>query len=129
MSKLSSWKAIFLLYVFCAVTAISSPAQSFTTLVNCDYSNCLNSGVLVQGTDGNLYGPGGGGAYGLGNVFKVTTAGELTTLCNFGDVCNPGGGTRPEGLVLATNGNFYGTTRFGGAYTDGTAFKITLGAR
>jgi uncharacterized repeat protein (TIGR03803 family) len=29
------------------------------------------------------------------------------------------------GLVQATDGNFYGTTNYGGAYSDGTVFKIT----
>lgn len=35
-------------------------------------------------------------------------------------------GELPEaGLVQATNGNFYGTTAYGGANSDGTVFKIT----
>ena len=127
MSKLSSWKAIFLLYVFCAVTAISSPAQSFTTLVNCDQTNCFAPGVLVQGTDGDLYGTSLGGIYGGGNAFKLTTAGELTTLYSFCGDLNCIAGDGPSGLLLATNGNFYGTTSAGGANTWGTAFKITPG--
>jgi uncharacterized repeat protein (TIGR03803 family) len=30
-----------------------------------------------------------------------------------------------SGLVQGTDGNFYGTTKYGGAYTNGTVFKIT----
>jgi len=38
-------------------------------------------------------------------------------------------GLTPSGLIEATDGNFYGTTTYGGAYTWGTVFKITPGAR
>ena len=50
----------------------------------------------------------------------------LTTLYNFCSQtnCTDGGGSF-EGLVQATNGNFYGTTHFYGAYNGGTVFKIT----
>ncbi len=71
-----------------------------------------------------------GGAFGLGTVFKITSAGTLTTLYNFCQVVNQFGyctdGQRPEGgLVQASNGNFYGTASVGGANDYGTAFKIT----
>jgi hypothetical protein len=38
MSKLSWWKTISLLCVFCAVGTIGSPAQTFKTLVNFNIS-------------------------------------------------------------------------------------------
>jgi uncharacterized repeat protein (TIGR03803 family) len=75
---------------------------------------------LVQGTDGNFYGTTiEGGAnnscvddQGLncGTIFKITPDGMLTTLHSFGgaDGINPF-----AALVQATDGNFYGTTRFG----------------
>jgi uncharacterized repeat protein (TIGR03803 family) len=58
----------------------------------------------------------------MGTVFMITTSGTLTTLYDFSglDGQNPDGG-----LVLGTDGNFYGTTRFGGAGNLGTIFKIT----
>jgi uncharacterized repeat protein (TIGR03803 family) len=90
-------------------------------------TECLDGavpyGVLVQGSDGNLYGTTytGGGANG-GTVFKITLGGGLTTLHSF----NGTEGEAPyAGLVQATDGNFYGTTGGGGAYGDGTIFKIT----
>jgi uncharacterized repeat protein (TIGR03803 family) len=135
MSKLSSWKAIFLLCVFCAVTAISSPAQTFTTLVNFNGTDGNSPNGLVQGADGNLYGTtesggayGGGGDCGSGTVFQITPTGALTTLYSFGAQTNCVDGADPyAGLVLATDGNFYGTTWAGGANNDGTVFKITPG--
>jgi uncharacterized repeat protein (TIGR03803 family) len=126
-SRLSLWKTIFFLCVFCAVGAISSPGQTLTTLVNFDGANGANLYMvsLVQGTDGNFYGTtAGGGANGDGTVFKMTAGGTLTTLHSFDrtDGANP-----YAGLVLATNGNFYGTTIAGGANGEGTVFKMTAG--
>jgi uncharacterized repeat protein (TIGR03803 family) len=55
-------------------------------------------------------------------VFKITLSGTLTTLHNF-DTTD---GRYPyAGLVQASNGNFYGTTYFGGANSEGAVFKIT----
>jgi uncharacterized repeat protein (TIGR03803 family) len=84
-------------------------------------------GKLVQGTDGNLYGTTAeGGAYDKGTVFKITPAGELTTLYSFCSQPNClDGVTSYEGLVQGADGDFYGTTVFGGAYDMGTVFEIT----
>ena len=82
---------------------------------------------LVQGSDGNFYGTtSGGGAYGVcGAVFRVTHGGTLTTLYSFG--AGKEGTTPLAGLVQGTDGNFYGTTEFGGAYGVGSVFRITPG--
>jgi uncharacterized repeat protein (TIGR03803 family) len=82
---------------------------------------------LAQATDGNLYGTASaGGANGKGTVFKISATGNLTNLYSF---CSQSGctdGSAPyAGLVQATNGDFYGTTENGGAFNDGTIFKIT----
>jgi uncharacterized repeat protein (TIGR03803 family) len=83
---------------------------------------------LVQGTDGNFYGTTYSGASNQGTVFKITPAGAFTTLYDFcpqGAPCDDGSNPR-SGLVQATDGNFYGTTNFGGSFGDyGTVFKIT----
>ncbi len=78
---------------------------------------------LIQGADGALYGvTSGGGSAGYGSVFKVTTAGTLTTLHSFDNT----DGTDPEAaLCLGTDGNFYGTTQQGGSNSNGTVFKVT----
>lgn len=77
-------------------------------------------GSPVQGTDGNFYGTTTeGGWNNAGTVFKITTNGVLTTLYSFS-----GGddGYLPfAGLVQGNDGNFYGTTCFGGTYGTGVA--------
>jgi uncharacterized repeat protein (TIGR03803 family) len=135
MSELSWWKTACAVALLGAATAIASPAQTFTTLVNFNYTNGANPYFmsLVQGTDGNLYGTTeGGGANGSGTVFKVTPSGTLTTLYSFSAKTNCTDGSVPfGGLVLGTDGNFYGTTSEGGISADpcggdcGTVFKIT----
>ena len=57
--------------------------------------------------------------HGMGTVFKVTTNGTLTTLVSF----NHTNGANPHAaLTLGNDGNFYGTTAYGGSsngYRDG----------
>jgi len=78
----------------------------------------------VQATNGNFYGTtADGGSNGCGTVFKITAGGTLTTLHSFD--CTEGEYPSSGGLLQATDGNFYGTTLFGGTYTDGAVFKIT----
>jgi uncharacterized repeat protein (TIGR03803 family) len=113
-----------------------TPSGTLTTL----YSFCLQSGCpdgelplsgLVQGTNGYLYGTtAAGGANGnLGTVFKITPSGTLTTVYSFCSQSGCADGDDPvAGLVQATDGNFYGTTDYGGAGkygSGGTVFKIT----
>jgi uncharacterized repeat protein (TIGR03803 family) len=119
----------------CGTVFQITPSGTLTTLYNfCSQSNCTDGstpqGVLVQGTDGNLYGTSGGGAnvY-YGTVFKITPGGTLTTLHSFDGTDGSG---PAAGLVQGTDGNFYGTTDEGEADTNacnglgcGTVFKIT----
>jgi uncharacterized repeat protein (TIGR03803 family) len=92
------------------------------------YSGLNPKGGLVPDAQGNLYGT----AFGLaaagndgGVVFKLTPSGALTVLYNFcQNGCADGDGPN-GGLVLDPQGNIYGTTFEGGAYGQGTVFKIT----
>jgi uncharacterized repeat protein (TIGR03803 family) len=109
-----------------------TPAGKLTTLYSfCFQTNCRDGAQpmagLVQATNGNFYGTTyGGGAYGIGTVFQITTGGKLTTLHSFDGT----DGERPEaGLVQAINGNLYGTTISGGAKNDGTVIEITAGGK
>ena len=108
------------------------PPYTVTTLYSfCSQPNCVDGtypeGGLVQGTDGNFYGTTlDAGAYGSGTVFKITPGGTLTTLYSFCSQTNCTDGANPyAGLVQSTDGNFYGTTGFGGANSYGTVFKMT----
>jgi uncharacterized repeat protein (TIGR03803 family) len=62
--------------------------------------------------DGNLYGTtGSGGASNEGTVFKFSPAGTLTIVSFAGP---PAAAGPADGLLLATDGSFYGTTVEGG---------------
>ena len=79
---------------------------------------------LVQGSDGNFYGTTfGGGVYGSGSVFGITSPGILTNLYSF--TGGSDGGSPQAGLVQGRDGNFYGTTFGGGLYGSGTVFKLS----
>jgi uncharacterized repeat protein (TIGR03803 family) len=84
---------------------------------------------LVQDSKGNFYGTTTeGGTATDGTAFEITAAGTLTTIYNFCSQTNcPDGSTPEAGLVQGTDGNFYGTTTFGGPNGYGTAFALTLG--
>jgi uncharacterized repeat protein (TIGR03803 family) len=110
----------------CGAAAGQSEKVSFTTLVNFDGSNGISPDfeTLVQGTDGALYGTTfAGGNNDNGSVFKITTAGTLTTLHLF----DGGDGQLPvSGLLLTTSGLLYGTASGGGQSTYyGTIYTIT----
>jgi uncharacterized repeat protein (TIGR03803 family) len=98
---------------------------SFCAQTNCPDGQYPDT-VLVLGMDGNFYGTtqSGGTNGGYGTVFKITASGALTTLHSF----DAADGAAPYGsLVLAINGDFYGTTNVGGGFGGGNVFKITPG--
>ncbi len=98
---------------------------------------------LIFGSDGNFYGISGANTESAsvapnGGIYKLTPAGVYTLLYAFsapnaGTGGNTGvdpqnsDGYNPEGpLVEGNDGNYYGTTLFGGT-GSGTIFKITPG--
>src|SRR5271165_1356831 len=113
-----------------------TPGGTLTSLYSfCSQPNCTDGddpiAGLVQASDGNFYGTtqqGGGTDCAnnydhCGTVFKITPAGELTTLYRF----DGSDGKWPiAGLVQATDGNFYGATYTGGAYNFGTVFELQV---
>jgi uncharacterized repeat protein (TIGR03803 family) len=116
-----------------ATAAVALPAQNLHTVHSFDGTDggSPNAG-LVQGTDGKFYGTTfTDGANGGGTVFSITAGGKLTTLYDFCSQSNCADGDHPyAGLVQGTDGDFYGTTMFGGnnSYCNigcGTIFSIT----
>jgi uncharacterized repeat protein (TIGR03803 family) len=100
------------------------------------------SGPVVLGTDGNFYGLTRGGGANCppnnpvcGTVYQVTPAGNLTAIYSFCVRQNCADGQQPsDGLIQGLDGNFYGTTFYGGnvstcnygiTYGCGSVFKIT----
>ena len=92
-----------------------TPGGDLTTLYAFSGGDGDPRGQLAEGADGSFYST----TVGWGNsgtVFKITTNGALTTLVSFVGT----NGSKPfAGLVLASNGFFYGTT------VAGTVFKMS----
>lgn len=128
--EFSSWKSVGVVFLFLALTAMATSAQTFTSLLNFDAKDgSAPRFPLVQGLDGKLYGTtSGGGAHSFGTIFKLSVAGQITTLYSFCSQTNCSDGGSPNGLVLSGDGNFYGTTyTTGTGGGGGTVFKITAG--
>ncbi len=110
-----------------------SPTTGFSTIYQfCSESNCTDGAgptSLLQGPDGNFYGMTNGGqtANNSGTIFKLTPDGTLTTLYNFCQQSGCPDGSDPMYLSLATDGNLYGATGWGGAVGDGTLFSFSVG--
>ena len=105
-----------------------TPTGTLTTLYKfCslhDFTRRLPMAGLALGADGNFYGStavAGTGCYiwGCGTIFKITPGGALTTLYNFNEYDGDG---PSAALVEGSDGNFYGTTTWGGSYFVGPVF-------
>ena len=101
-----------------------TPAGVYTVIFMFTGQDGIGPGGLVQGSDGDFYGTtSSGGPNFDGTVFKVTPTGAMTILHSFTGAADGGGSS--AALTLGSDGNFYGTTTFGGANNLGTVFKIT----
>jgi uncharacterized repeat protein (TIGR03803 family) len=87
----------------------------------------LDPSPLIQSNDGNFYGT---IAYRptiliveQGAAFKMTPSGAFTILHTF--MSGNDGGSPLAALIQATDGNFYGTSYFGGTSGAGTVFRMT----
>jgi uncharacterized repeat protein (TIGR03803 family) len=132
-SRLSTFVAVMMMLG--AAMTMPSQAQILNTVLSFNGTNGYHpDSSLIQASDGNFYGVTQNGANtnqlctsgGCGTVFKITPSGTLTTLYQFCTLTSCTDGANPYGsLVQGTDGNFYGTTIYGGANNNGTVFKIT----
>ncbi len=111
----------------CGTLFEMTPIGTFTLLHTfTGHDGCYPQATLVEGTDGNFYGVasagGAGNGFNAGTFFNITPSGTFTLL----HVFDRTDGTAPTGaLIQASDGNFYGTTQYGGANNQGTIFKVT----
>jgi uncharacterized repeat protein (TIGR03803 family) len=80
--------------------------------------------ALTRGSGDTFYGMASfGGTNGTGTIFKITASGRFTVLHSFSALDanqhNTDGANPLRTLVLASDGNLYGTTRLGGENTCG----------
>jgi uncharacterized repeat protein (TIGR03803 family) len=112
----------------CGTVYKLTPSGTLTVLHSFHLSDGSGPNVLIQGTDGNFYGTTeqGGTCLECGTVFKMTASGNLTTLYNFCSQSDCADGKEAASLMEGSDGNFYGTTYYGGnSSNSGTIFEIT----
>lgn len=106
-----------------------TPSGTLTTLhsfTGRDDDGAQSYSRLVQASDGNLYGTTYiGGKDGVGTLFRISLAGEFTSLHSF-DRRRDEPKLPYTGLVQAGDGHLYGTTMRGGSDDRGTVFRLTL---
>jgi uncharacterized repeat protein (TIGR03803 family) len=127
MNKLRLLTIACVIGTFCVATAVTSPAQTYTNIVNFDGENGGRPIGVTQGFDGKFYGvtnlggKNGQNSYtkGDGTIFSVASTDALVSLYSFCSQkhCADGGG--PGALLTqAADGNFYGTTYAGGSMVN-----------
>lgn len=103
-----------------------SPSGTFTPLYTFTEQSDggFPYGTLAEGPNqlyyGTTYYGGLSGSYGV--IFTIDSSGDYNVVHDF-DFQH--GGSPNGGLVPATDGNFYGTTDYGGTNNDGTVFRFS----
>lgn len=72
----------------------------------------------VQTPDGNIYGVTYGGTN-PGRAYRITPGGKFSVIATL-----PSQSIAP--LVMGTDGNFYGTSQYGGNFNKGTVFRLSV---
>jgi uncharacterized repeat protein (TIGR03803 family) len=116
--------------IFSFARAIMVEAQTYAPLMAFTSSSAGQTipTALTQTTNGNLFGVTEvGGAHIFGITYEITPTGKEIGSYNFCSSPDCADGEEPYGqLLLASDGNLYGSTTAGGNSTGGgTVFKIT----
>ena len=101
-----------------------------TSLYSFCESDCSNgfrpNSALVEDIEGNYYGTTVlGGENHKGTLYKIDANGEVTTIYSFCPHQSCPEPVFPNGVVQGADGDFYGTTQYGGENDYGSVFKIT----
>lgn len=106
--------AVFAVSTSGAVTSIPLPSSGGTTPI----------GALTVRADGQLSGTTEfGGATAQGTIFRSTLSGPVSEVYSLPGF--PGSAYDRSTLLLASDGNYYGTTWGGGAFRRGTVYRMT----
>ena len=115
---------------FYGIAAVDSSGAVFqmdasgNTIVLATFPTTSAPQTLIEASDGNLYGPTRGSS-GIGDtIFRLTTAGTLSTVLSR-PVSSDGSGFTDQ-FIQGLDGNFYGATSRGSA-TPGAIFTLTPG--
>jgi uncharacterized repeat protein (TIGR03803 family) len=107
-------------------------AGSYTLSSLASFSRGINGdgpmASLILDAQGNLFGTACDGGTSLkGTIFELPAGSRtITALASFGGA---NGAYPMGGLILDAQGNFFGTTCYGGASTQGTIFELPTGSR
>lgn len=118
------------LFSLVVIVPLVSPAeaQTLTTLYNFPqpFAGTAEMGLVID-AGGNIYGANpGGGAFGTGNVFRLSSSsGGGYTYTSLFDFNGTNGSAPLGGVILDAAGNIFGTTSAGGANGRGTAFRLS----
>jgi uncharacterized repeat protein (TIGR03803 family) len=121
----ASFPMAALALAFISILPTASPAQTVTNIYNFTGNN---SGAYpywvkpAQGRDGRLYVTAQGATGSYGSILSVGTDGKTRLLHVFDSTH---GATPFGGIVLSSDGNFYGTTALGGATNNGVLFRVS----
>ena len=112
----SGYGTVFRMTISGGTTILAAP--------NYDASGGFPIGGLVQGRDGNFYGPTlEGGLSSYGTLFRVTAGNTFSTLHSFNGV---NGAYSSSKLVQSADGDFYGTAENGGTNGNwGSVYRTT----
>jgi uncharacterized repeat protein (TIGR03803 family) len=118
------------------VWRIATDGTDFSVLHHFNGDNGAHpEGTLVVGADGMLYGTTmTGGSRDSGTIYRISTSGNHELLYSFprlggfsedGMPVNATGAHPRAGLMLSTDGDFYGTAAKGGEHGYGTLIRVT----
>lgn len=84
------------------------------------------AGSVTRVSDGDFYGISSfGGTNDSGNLFRISSSGQLTVLYNFCSQADCADGEMPQALPIeGGDGSVYGTTFLGGANNNGVIYRI-----
>ena len=94
-----------------------TPAGVLTTLHSFTNTDGFPTAPPVLGANGSYYGVTLGNTQ-IGTAYSITSSGTYKLLATLPSVSY-------SPLILASDGNFYGTTPYGGAFGSGTVFRMS----